>query len=114
MDSDLSVELLPGWGVNPQPEIVESDAPGGEGRTRLWFGEQAIFLMMVRERPGVGEARIGSSLVIHGGPESCGSFNQVTVAALRRRAKVRRTTGGKSPFFDACSAETSRNAGLDV
>ena len=49
--------------------------------TRLWFGEEAVFLIMVHERPGPGEARIGSSLMIRGGPETFGSLHSALAVA---------------------------------
>ncbi len=94
----------------PQPTSSEAGAPK-QGRTRLWFGEQAAFSSW-RRTARSGEDRIGSSLIIGGGPETYASF-------VRRRSwrvppsEVRRTAGGKNPFLDACS-RPARHGGFDV
>jgi hypothetical protein len=77
----LSVAFLPGWKINLQPKISDAVDSRETDRTRLWFGEEAVFLAMAHERPGPGEAHIGSSLMIRGGPETFGSLHQALVVA---------------------------------
>jgi hypothetical protein len=91
----LSVPVLPSWRVNPQPEIVKSGGAPQKGRTRLWYGEVANFLMMVHERPGLGEARIGTTLIIRGGPDTYGSLHQATATACGDERRFAEQPGAK-------------------
>jgi hypothetical protein len=91
----LSVALLPGWNVNPQPVIANAAGDIEKGRTRLWFGESAVFLMMAHEQPVKDKSQIGSSLIIRGGPETFGSYRDAMARAHDAEEEFGRQEGAK-------------------